>query len=268
MATPSTRNTLKYLGVSQRPTRVFAKPQTAGSEALQSYDIVAAVPCCQRSFEVLCKDSDVDVISLPSGKRLPFNVTKKNVGRFPVSRLLSAVSFLTVPSRFERLCWCVGRVAFLGVGRDERAVFASFCTLCQHDKKGRLLRLRNAYRRCVCRFLVLGLIPARIASVFCRLTRRWRGAPSSRSPTARPSRVSPGLSCLPALAGLPTSGFLSCGVFLAFLFSVPWTVPVSGVRGSRRPWRPDRKSVFREMPRSGILWFHQVVIFNCVLTMI
>lgn len=53
--------------------------QTAGSEGLQSYDVVAAVPCCQRSFEVLCKDSDVDVISLPSGKRLPFNITKKNV---------------------------------------------------------------------------------------------------------------------------------------------------------------------------------------------
>lgn len=58
--------------------------QTAGSEALQSYDIVAAVPCCQRSFEVLCKDSDVDVISLPSGKRLPFTINKKNVS-CPVS---------------------------------------------------------------------------------------------------------------------------------------------------------------------------------------
>eukprot|EP00903_Cladosiphon_okamuranus_P018711 g17224.t1 len=55
-----------------------AQVLTAGSEALQSYDIVAAVPCCQRSFEVLCKDSDVDVISLPSGKRLPFTITKKN----------------------------------------------------------------------------------------------------------------------------------------------------------------------------------------------
>ncbi|CAM9593600.1 unnamed protein product [Ectocarpus sp. 12 AP-2014] len=55
-----------------------AQSLTAGSEALQSYDVVAAVPCCQRSFEVLCKDSDVDVISLPSGKRLPFNINKKN----------------------------------------------------------------------------------------------------------------------------------------------------------------------------------------------
>ena len=54
--------------------------QTAGSEALQSYDVVAAVPCCQRSFEVLCKDSDVDIVSLPSGRRLPFTITKKNVG--------------------------------------------------------------------------------------------------------------------------------------------------------------------------------------------
>eukprot|EP00752_Nemacystus_decipiens_P017817 g15974.t1 len=55
-----------------------AQVLTAGSEALQSYDIVAAVPCCQRSFEVVCKDSDVDVISLPSGKRLPFTINKKN----------------------------------------------------------------------------------------------------------------------------------------------------------------------------------------------
>lgn len=38
------------------------------------------MPCCPRSFEVLCKDSDVDIISLPSGKRLPFNISKKNVG--------------------------------------------------------------------------------------------------------------------------------------------------------------------------------------------
>ncbi|CAN0460889.1 unnamed protein product, partial [Scytosiphon promiscuus] len=52
---------------------------TAGSTVLQAYDIVAAVPCCQRSFELLCSEGDVDVISLPSGKRLPFTVNKKAV---------------------------------------------------------------------------------------------------------------------------------------------------------------------------------------------
>lgn len=56
--------------------------QTAGSDVLKAYDIVAAVPCCQRSFEVLCRESDVDLISLPSGKRLPFTVNKKNVSFF------------------------------------------------------------------------------------------------------------------------------------------------------------------------------------------
>lgn len=49
----------------------------AGSDALQTYDVVAAVPCCQRSFELLSKDSDVDIISLPSGNRLPFTLNKK-----------------------------------------------------------------------------------------------------------------------------------------------------------------------------------------------
>lgn len=134
------------------------------------------------------------------------------------------------------------------VGMSERSspVFARCANMI---KKGRLLRLRNADRRCVFRLLALGLIPARIAHVFCRLTRRWRGAPSSRSPTARPSRVSPGLSCLPALAGLPTSGFSFVRRFFAFFFPCV-TVPVSGARGSRRPWRPDRVSIFRDMPRS------------------
>ncbi|CAM9131722.1 unnamed protein product [Hapterophycus canaliculatus] len=55
-----------------------AQVLTSGSEALQSYDVVAAVPCCQKSFELLCKASDIDIISLPSGQRLPFNINKKN----------------------------------------------------------------------------------------------------------------------------------------------------------------------------------------------
>lgn len=57
--------------------------QNAGSDALQTYDVVAAVPCCQRSFELLSKDSDVDIISLPSGNRLPFTLNKKLVECLP-----------------------------------------------------------------------------------------------------------------------------------------------------------------------------------------
>lgn len=70
------------------PPMTTATPrQTAGSEALQSYDVVAAVPCCQKSFEMLCKASDVDVISLPAGQRLPFTINKKNVSARSVLRV-------------------------------------------------------------------------------------------------------------------------------------------------------------------------------------
>ena len=58
--------------------------QTAGSDGLQTYDIVAAVPCCQRSFELLCRHSDVDIISMPLRKRLPFTLVKKMVRLLPL----------------------------------------------------------------------------------------------------------------------------------------------------------------------------------------
>ena len=48
------------------------------SEALQSYDIVAAQPSSAPAFTALCENPAIDIISLQHGNgRLPFFITRK-----------------------------------------------------------------------------------------------------------------------------------------------------------------------------------------------
>ncbi|CAM9134960.1 unnamed protein product [Choristocarpus tenellus] len=49
---------------------------TPGSDALLSYDVVAAQPCCQQTLEHLCQEGEADIICFPQAERLPFHVNK------------------------------------------------------------------------------------------------------------------------------------------------------------------------------------------------
>ncbi|CAM9817146.1 unnamed protein product [Discosporangium mesarthrocarpum] len=64
-----------------------------GSQSLLSYDIVAAQPCCQRTFEHLCKEGEADIICLTQASRLPFNVSKRMVDAALHRGIVFEVSF-------------------------------------------------------------------------------------------------------------------------------------------------------------------------------
>lgn len=56
-----------------------AQTLTTGNSMLLKYDIVAAVPKTLSAFIHLCKQSEIDIISLDFTHRIPFQIDQKHV---------------------------------------------------------------------------------------------------------------------------------------------------------------------------------------------
>ena len=56
-----------------------AQTLTTGNAALMRFDVVAASPRSLSAFLHLCKQADVDIISLDFSHRMPFHIDQKHV---------------------------------------------------------------------------------------------------------------------------------------------------------------------------------------------
>lgn len=59
----------------------FTDAQTlqAGNEQLRKFDIIAAVPSNGKVFQYLCKEADIEIISIDLTRPIPFSINKKVV---------------------------------------------------------------------------------------------------------------------------------------------------------------------------------------------
>lgn len=66
----------------------------SSNDALKSFDILAATPSNAKVFGYLCRDSDIDIISIDFTRHLPFSITKKTVGACKIMRMYSVYSII------------------------------------------------------------------------------------------------------------------------------------------------------------------------------